>query len=144
MLLFSSQDKIKRKSKEEEANFLQEISRFNSDFSLQGNKELLFESQTHTEIKGLERKAESLYKGHKRLKVNCMHSRMRLFSHQPQHLNNWRLKQITMAITRVQNSAGKPWILPKASTWLFYLRSKSDWANLGCCWSFAIHGVALL
>ncbi|XP_044069701.1 coiled-coil domain-containing protein 172 isoform X2 [Siniperca chuatsi] len=54
--------KIKRESKEEEENFLQEISRFNSDFSLRGNREIVFESQTHTEILDLEREVESLYK----------------------------------------------------------------------------------
>ncbi|XP_045921126.1 coiled-coil domain-containing protein 172 isoform X2 [Micropterus dolomieu] len=54
--------KIKRESKEEEENFLQEISRFNSDFSLRGNREIVFESQTHAEILDLEREVESLYK----------------------------------------------------------------------------------
>ncbi|XP_008279233.1 coiled-coil domain-containing protein 172 [Stegastes partitus] len=54
--------KIKRESKEEEENFLQEISRFNSDFSLRGNRETVFESQTHTELLDLEREVESLYK----------------------------------------------------------------------------------
>nr|XP_046257579.1 coiled-coil domain-containing protein 172 isoform X2 [Scatophagus argus] len=54
--------KMKRESKEEEKNFLEEISRFNSDFSLQGNRDILFESQTHTEILDLEREVEVLYK----------------------------------------------------------------------------------
>ncbi|XP_038588308.1 coiled-coil domain-containing protein 172 isoform X1 [Micropterus salmoides] len=54
--------KIKRESKEEEENYLQEISRFNSDFSLRGNREIVFESQTHAEILDLEREVESLYK----------------------------------------------------------------------------------
>ncbi|XP_071336093.1 coiled-coil domain-containing protein 172 isoform X2 [Trachinotus anak] len=54
--------KNKRESKEEEESFLQEISRFNSDFSLRGNRETVFESQTHTEILDLEREVESLYK----------------------------------------------------------------------------------
>ncbi|XP_070833094.1 coiled-coil domain-containing protein 172 [Chaetodon trifascialis] len=54
--------KIKRKSKEEEEKFLEEISRFNSDFSLRGNREMVFESQTHTEILELEREVESLHK----------------------------------------------------------------------------------
>ncbi|XP_040906304.1 coiled-coil domain-containing protein 172 [Toxotes jaculatrix] len=54
--------KIKRESKGEEESFLQEISRFNSDFSLRGNRETVFESQTHTEILDLEREVESLYK----------------------------------------------------------------------------------
>ncbi|XP_039995164.1 coiled-coil domain-containing protein 172 isoform X2 [Xiphias gladius] len=54
--------RIKRESKEEEESFLQEISRFNSDFSLRGNRETVFESQTHTEILDLQREVESLYK----------------------------------------------------------------------------------
>ncbi|XP_047459621.1 coiled-coil domain-containing protein 172 [Mugil cephalus] len=54
--------KIKRESKEEEENFIQEISRFNSDFSLRGNRETVFESQTHTELLDLQREVESLYK----------------------------------------------------------------------------------
>ncbi|XP_062257730.1 coiled-coil domain-containing protein 172 [Platichthys flesus] len=54
--------KIKKESKEEEESFLQEISRFNSDFSLPGNRETVFKSQTHTEILNLEGDVESLYK----------------------------------------------------------------------------------
>ncbi|XP_078478710.1 coiled-coil domain-containing protein 172-like, partial [Lampetra planeri] len=54
--------KIKRQSKEEEENFLQEISRFNRDFSLRGNREPVFTSQTHTENQNLEKDVESLYK----------------------------------------------------------------------------------
>ncbi|KAM7408287.1 hypothetical protein PAMA_002141 [Pampus argenteus] len=47
--------KIKRQSRKEQENFLQEISRFNSDFSLQGNRETVFKSQAHAEILNLER-----------------------------------------------------------------------------------------
>ncbi|XP_075960256.1 coiled-coil domain-containing protein 172-like [Anarhichas minor] len=54
--------KIKRQSEEEEENFLQEISRFNGDFSLCGNRDVVFESQTHTESLDLEREVESLHK----------------------------------------------------------------------------------
>ncbi|AWP14677.1 putative coiled-coil domain-containing protein 172 isoform 3 [Scophthalmus maximus] len=54
--------KIKKESKEEEERFLQEISRFNSDFSLRGNRDAVFQSQTHTEILDLQRDVESLYK----------------------------------------------------------------------------------
>ncbi|XP_029305040.1 coiled-coil domain-containing protein 172 isoform X2 [Cottoperca gobio] len=54
--------KIKWDSKEEEQNFLQDISRFNSDFSLRGNRDAMFESQTHSEILDREREVESLYK----------------------------------------------------------------------------------
>uniref|UniRef100_A0A3B4XDU0 Coiled-coil domain-containing protein 172 n=1 Tax=Seriola lalandi dorsalis TaxID=1841481 RepID=A0A3B4XDU0_SERLL len=60
---------VKRESKEEEEIFLQEISRFNSDFSLRGNRETVFESQTHTEILDLEREVESLYKLDRQLSV---------------------------------------------------------------------------
>ncbi|XP_023250431.1 coiled-coil domain-containing protein 172 [Seriola lalandi dorsalis] len=60
--LWERLSKVKRESKEEEEIFLQEISRFNSDFSLRGNRETVFESQTHTEILDLEREVESLYK----------------------------------------------------------------------------------
>lgn len=67
MLHFSRQAKIKKESKEEEERFLQEISRFNSDFSLRGNRDAVFQSQTHTEILDLQRDVESLYKGHKTL-----------------------------------------------------------------------------
>ncbi|XP_023122573.2 coiled-coil domain-containing protein 172 [Amphiprion ocellaris] len=74
--------KIKRESKEEEENFLQEISRFNSDFSLQGNRETVFESQTHTELVDLEREVESLYKemesmSHRNSRLNCMEEEKR-------------------------------------------------------------------
>ncbi|XP_042357620.1 LOW QUALITY PROTEIN: coiled-coil domain-containing protein 172 [Plectropomus leopardus] len=54
--------KIKWESKEEEKNFLQEISKFNSDFSLRENRDVVFESQTHTEILDLEREVDSLHK----------------------------------------------------------------------------------
>ncbi|KAM4590943.1 coiled-coil domain-containing protein 172-like [Odontesthes bonariensis] len=54
--------KLRRESKEEEENFLQDISRFNSDFSLRGNRATLFESQTHTELLALEREVDSLHK----------------------------------------------------------------------------------
>ncbi|XP_051236769.1 coiled-coil domain-containing protein 172 [Dicentrarchus labrax] len=54
--------KIKRQSKEEEENFLQEISRFNSDFSLRVNREILYQGQTHTETLDLQREVESLYR----------------------------------------------------------------------------------
>ncbi|XP_073337692.1 coiled-coil domain-containing protein 172 [Pagrus major] len=53
--------KIKKESKEEEENFLQEISKFNSDFSLRGNRETVFKSQTHTELLDLETEVESLH-----------------------------------------------------------------------------------
>ncbi|XP_039477480.1 coiled-coil domain-containing protein 172 isoform X2 [Oreochromis aureus] len=54
--------KIKRAAKEEEENFLQEISKFNSDFSLKANRETVFKSQTHTVLLDLEKEVESIYK----------------------------------------------------------------------------------
>lgn len=42
---------------------------FNSDFSLCGNRSIVFQSQTHAEILDLQREVESLYKGRKTL--NC-------------------------------------------------------------------------
>ncbi|XP_031171811.1 coiled-coil domain-containing protein 172 isoform X2 [Sander lucioperca] len=54
--------KIKWESKEEKENFFQEISRFNSDFSLRGSRDVVFESQTHTELLDLEREVEALYR----------------------------------------------------------------------------------
>ncbi|XP_030604199.1 coiled-coil domain-containing protein 172 [Archocentrus centrarchus] len=54
--------KIKTVAKEEEKTFLQEISRFNSDFSLQGNRETVSKSQTHTVLLDLEKEVESIYK----------------------------------------------------------------------------------
>ncbi|XP_041804129.1 coiled-coil domain-containing protein 172 [Chelmon rostratus] len=66
--------KIKSESKEEAENFLQEISTFNSDFSLRGNREMVFESQKHTEILDLEWEVESLYKEMELL--SCRNSHM--------------------------------------------------------------------
>ncbi|XP_024152473.1 coiled-coil domain-containing protein 172 isoform X4 [Oryzias melastigma] len=54
--------KIRRESKEEEEHFLQEISGFNRDFSLQGNKVTLLESQTRSELQLLQREEEALHK----------------------------------------------------------------------------------
>ncbi|XP_068424003.1 coiled-coil domain-containing protein 172 [Clinocottus analis] len=54
--------KIKSESKEEEEKFLQEISRFNSDFGLRANRDVAFESQTRTEILDLEREVEASHK----------------------------------------------------------------------------------
>lgn len=67
MILFSYQAKIKRQFKVEEESFWQEITVFNSDFSLRGNRDTVVESQTQTEILDLDREVESLYKGQKRL-----------------------------------------------------------------------------
>ncbi|KAL6102170.1 ccdc172 [Pungitius sinensis] len=53
---------IMRECKEEEEIFLREISMFNSDFSLCGNRSIVFQSQTHTEILDLQTEVESLYK----------------------------------------------------------------------------------
>ncbi|CAI5654878.1 coiled-coil domain-containing protein 172 isoform X2 [Oreochromis niloticus] len=66
--------KIKRAAKEEEENFLQEISKFNSDFSLKANRETVFKSQTHTVLLDLEKEVESIYK-EKEL-MSCTNSHM--------------------------------------------------------------------
>ncbi|XP_028325117.1 coiled-coil domain-containing protein 172 isoform X2 [Gouania willdenowi] len=54
--------KIKRDSKEEKERFLQEITRFNSDFSLQGKYKAVFQSRTHAELQEAERAVDSLHK----------------------------------------------------------------------------------
>ncbi|TWW78458.1 coiled-coil domain-containing protein 172 isoform X1 [Takifugu flavidus] len=53
--------KIKKQSKDEETQFLQEISRFNSEFSLLGDKEAGFPNRTQTAIQELEREEESIH-----------------------------------------------------------------------------------
>ncbi|MEQ2157494.1 hypothetical protein GOODEAATRI_002423, partial [Goodea atripinnis] len=63
-LFFSRQAKLKQESKEEEQQFLQEIVRFNDDFSLSGNRATVLESQAHAEIMALQSEAEALHKGH--------------------------------------------------------------------------------
>ncbi|XP_026212770.1 coiled-coil domain-containing protein 172 isoform X1 [Anabas testudineus] len=85
--------KIKRVSKDEEEKFLQEISRFNSDFSLRGNRETVFESQTHTEILDLEREVESLYKemelmSHRNSHISSLQEVKRALQFELQHLDN--------------------------------------------------------
>ncbi|XP_027862358.1 coiled-coil domain-containing protein 172 [Xiphophorus couchianus] len=54
--------KIKKESKEEQHQFLQAITKFNTDFSLTGNSAAVLESQTHAEILALRREAETLLK----------------------------------------------------------------------------------
>ncbi|XP_043992417.1 coiled-coil domain-containing protein 172 isoform X2 [Gambusia affinis] len=54
--------KIKKESKEEEQQFLQEIAKFNADFSLTGNSAAVLESQTHAEMLALQSEAETLLK----------------------------------------------------------------------------------
>ncbi|KAG8000280.1 hypothetical protein GBF38_002509, partial [Nibea albiflora] len=87
------QAKIKKESKEEEKNFLQEISRFNSDFSLQGNRDIVFESQVRAEILDLEREVESLYKEMELMTcrsshMSAMQEEKRALQLELQHLNN--------------------------------------------------------
>uniref|UniRef100_A0A674MTY1 Coiled-coil domain-containing protein 172 n=1 Tax=Takifugu rubripes TaxID=31033 RepID=A0A674MTY1_TAKRU len=53
--------KIKKQSKDEETQFLQEISRFNNKFSLLGDKEAGFPNRTQTAIQELEREEESIH-----------------------------------------------------------------------------------
>ncbi|XP_030011306.1 coiled-coil domain-containing protein 172 [Sphaeramia orbicularis] len=66
-------DKIKKESAEEEENFLREISGFNSDFSLCGNREAVVKNQTHTEILDLEREVESLHKEMEQMRTKNRH-----------------------------------------------------------------------
>lgn len=61
--------------KGERDDFLQDISRFNCDFSLRGNKEPLFKSPVYTEILNLEKELESLHKGYKALFTALLSSR---------------------------------------------------------------------
>ncbi|XP_029927224.1 coiled-coil domain-containing protein 172 isoform X2 [Myripristis murdjan] len=65
-----------RDSKEEEEKFLQEIQRFNSDFSLVGSRETVIESQTHSEILELEKKVQQLNR------------EMELMRHRNSHMNS--------------------------------------------------------
>lgn len=67
---FTFQAQIKKQSKEEETKFLQEISRFNSQFSLLGNSKADFQTQTETTVQELEREVESLHAG--QLKTSMM------------------------------------------------------------------------
>nr|XP_057913949.1 coiled-coil domain-containing protein 172 isoform X2 [Doryrhamphus excisus] len=53
--------RIKTASQDEEQVFLQEISSFNSKYSL-GSRETVLTSHTHTEVLNLDREADSLYK----------------------------------------------------------------------------------
>ncbi|XP_042179567.1 coiled-coil domain-containing protein 172 isoform X1 [Oncorhynchus tshawytscha] len=55
-------EKIKKSSKEEQENFMNEIMTFNSDFSLLNNRETVFESQTQSEIRNLGEEVSSLNK----------------------------------------------------------------------------------
>ncbi|XP_012728238.1 coiled-coil domain-containing protein 172 isoform X2 [Fundulus heteroclitus] len=65
--------KIKQQSKEEEQQFLEEMMRFNSDFSLPDNRAAVFESQTHAEILALQRDVEALHKEMDEMKRSNIH-----------------------------------------------------------------------
>ncbi|XP_047207001.1 coiled-coil domain-containing protein 172 [Girardinichthys multiradiatus] len=65
--------KIKQESKEEEQQFLQEIVRFNDDFSLSGNRATVLESQAHAEIMALQSEAEALHKEMDEMKCTNSH-----------------------------------------------------------------------
>ncbi|GAA6231962.1 coiled-coil domain-containing protein 172 [Lates japonicus] len=98
--------KIKKESKEEEESFLQEISRFNSDFSLRGNRETVFESQTHTEILDLEREVESLYKemelmSRRNSHMSSMEEKRRALQLELQGLDN-NLKDLDQQLTAAE------------------------------------------
>ncbi|KAM6956558.1 coiled-coil domain-containing protein 172-like [Aplochiton taeniatus] len=59
-LLRETLDKLKRGSREEQENFLREVTTFNSDFSLLGNRSAAFERETQTEIIALKTEASAL------------------------------------------------------------------------------------
>ncbi|XP_014830428.1 PREDICTED: coiled-coil domain-containing protein 172 isoform X2 [Poecilia mexicana] len=65
--------RIKKESKEEEQQFLQEITKFNTDFSLAGNSAAVLESQTHAEILALHREVEALLKEMDEMKSRNSH-----------------------------------------------------------------------
>ncbi|XP_014875248.1 coiled-coil domain-containing protein 172 [Poecilia latipinna] len=65
--------RIKKESKEEEQQFLQEITKFNTDFSLAGNSAAGLESQTHAEILALHREVEALLKEMDEMKSRNSH-----------------------------------------------------------------------
>ncbi|XP_026165625.1 coiled-coil domain-containing protein 172 [Mastacembelus armatus] len=86
---------IKQESKDEEENFLQAITKFNSEFSLQGNRETVFESQTQTEIQDLEKEVESLYKelellSRKNSHMSCLQEEKQALQLELQGLDNNR------------------------------------------------------
>ncbi|KAK2824639.1 hypothetical protein Q5P01_021814 [Channa striata] len=87
--------KIQRESKDEEQNFLQEISKFNNEFSLQGEREAVFDSQMHTEILDLEREVELLSEemeqmSHRNSHVSSMREEKRALRLELQGLDNNR------------------------------------------------------
>lgn len=67
LFFFSYQAKIKKQFKAEEERFWQEITVFNTGYSLGGNTDSVVESQTHTEILDLDKEVESINKGQKLL-----------------------------------------------------------------------------
>lgn len=64
---FLFQAKIKKQYKEEETKFFQEISRFNTEFSLLGEEDGDFQILLQTMNQDLEKEVESLRAGHKGL-----------------------------------------------------------------------------
>ncbi|XP_056147382.1 coiled-coil domain-containing protein 172 [Lampris incognitus] len=66
-------EKIKRDLKGEEEKFLQEITKFNSDFSLCGNREAGFDSQIHSEMADLHGKVDSLQEEMELMNQNSSH-----------------------------------------------------------------------
>ncbi|XP_041646047.1 coiled-coil domain-containing protein 172 isoform X2 [Cheilinus undulatus] len=76
--------KIKRESTEEKETFLQEISRFNSEFSLTRNREIESKNQTTSEILDLERKVELLHQEMEQM--SCRNSHMSTMQEQKREL----------------------------------------------------------
>ncbi|XP_054879385.1 coiled-coil domain-containing protein 172 [Poeciliopsis prolifica] len=65
--------RLKKESKEEGQQFLQEITKFNTDFSLTGNSATVLESQSHAEILALKREVEALLKEMDEMKSRNSH-----------------------------------------------------------------------
>jgi len=61
--VFSSQAQTQLEAKEEEQNFLREVSRFNADFSLRANGGVALASRAHGELLELQRELASLHEG---------------------------------------------------------------------------------
>ncbi|KAM9727959.1 coiled-coil domain-containing protein 172-like [Menidia menidia] len=74
-LLGEHLNKLRRKSKDEEENFLQEISKFNSDFSLRGDRKRILENRTHSDLLVLEKEVESLKKDMEAMSSSSLHIR---------------------------------------------------------------------
>lgn len=62
-LLLNLQERINRKAAEDKERFIKAIRTFNSEFNLLRNRNIVFQSQTRSEIQSLQTEAEALTKG---------------------------------------------------------------------------------